>query len=141
MTEQTPDSPEPQDRPAAPPAPAQQQNQQRRPQQQRPQQQRGNQPQWPDLSVVIPLYNEEESLKELHQQLRWALGRMNLRYEILFVDDGSTDRSFQVLRDIKRTDRHVRIIRFRRNYGKSAALSVGFGGDLVTFLASLLRSE
>ncbi len=79
-----------------------------------------------DLSVVIPLYNEEESLKELYQQLRTTLGRMNLRYEMLFVDDGSTDRSFQILRDLRRNDRHVKAYRFRRNYGKSAALSVGF---------------
>lgn len=51
---------------------------------------------------------------------------MNVRYELLFIDDGSTDRSFQVIRDLRRMDRHVRGYRFRRNYGKSAALSVGF---------------
>jgi glycosyltransferase involved in cell wall biosynthesis len=94
-----------------------------------------------ELSVVIPLYNEEESLKELHQQLRTTISRMNVRYEILFIDDGSTDRSFQVLRDLKRRDRHVKIIRFRRNYGKSAALSVGFekaqGNIIVTMDADL----
>jgi glycosyltransferase involved in cell wall biosynthesis len=100
---------------------------------QRPQHQgRGQQPrqaqqqQTTDISVVIPLYNEEESLRELHQQLRSTLGRMNARYELIFIDDGSTDKSFTVLRDLKRIDRHVRIVRFRRNYGKSAALSVGF---------------
>ncbi|MEO8167727.1 MAG: glycosyltransferase family 2 protein [bacterium] len=80
-----------------------------------------------DVSVVIPLRDEEESLKELHQQLRSTLGRINVRYELLFIDDGSTDKSFQVLRDLKRADHsHVRIIRFRRNFGKSAALAVGF---------------
>ena len=121
--------------------------------QERPQQQRNDQrprhqqnqqrPQtpWIDLSVVIPLFNEDESLRELHQQLRSALGRLNLRYEILFVDDGSTDRSFQVLRDLKRNDKHIKIIRFRRNYGKSAALSVGFekalGNIVVTMDADL----
>jgi glycosyltransferase involved in cell wall biosynthesis len=66
---------------------------------------------------------------------------MNIRYELIFVDDGSTDRSFQVLRDLKRTDHRVRIIRFRRNYGKSAALSVGFekaqGQNVVTLDADL----
>jgi glycosyltransferase involved in cell wall biosynthesis len=96
---------------------------------------------WADLSVIIPLYNEDESLKELHQQLRSVLGRMNIRYELLFVDDGSTDRSFHVLRDLKRNDRHVKIIRFRRNYGKSAALSVGFekaqGNIVITMDADL----
>jgi glycosyltransferase involved in cell wall biosynthesis len=149
MTDQTPDSPEPRETPEAPPSPAQQQNQRRpqgqRPQGQRPQQQQRNpQPQWPDLSVVIPLYNEEESLRELHQQLRQVLGRMNLRYELLFVDDGSTDRSFQVLRDLKRTDKHVKIVRFRRNYGKSAALSVGFEkaqGNIVVTLDADLQDD
>ena len=91
--------------------------------------------------MVIPLYNEEDSLKELHQQLRTTLSRMNLRYELLFIDDGSTDRSFQVLRDLKRMDKHVKIVRFRRNYGKSAALAVGFeksqGNVVITMDADL----
>ncbi|MER3523952.1 MAG: glycosyltransferase [Ignavibacteria bacterium] len=94
-----------------------------------------------DISVVIPLYNEEESLKELHQQLRSTLERMRVRYELLFVDDGSTDRSFNVLRDVKRFDGRVKIIRFRRNYGKSAALAVGFekaqGAYVITMDADL----
>ncbi|MCL6508810.1 MAG: glycosyltransferase family 2 protein, partial [Bryobacteraceae bacterium] len=79
-----------------------------------------------EVSVVLPLYNEAESLKELHHQLRATLQRMGVRYELIFVDDGSTDRSFNVLRDLKRIDGRVKIIRFRRNYGKSAALAVGF---------------
>ena len=117
--------------PRGPQQPRPRAQQQRAPQQQRnlPQQQR-NQPQqqqqWPDISVVIPLYNEEESLKELNQQLRATLGRMNIRYEIIYIDDGSTDRSFQILREMKRNDRHIKVVRFRRNYGKSAALAVGF---------------
>lgn len=97
-----------------------------------------------DLSVVIPLYNEEDSLRELHQQLRLALGRMNARYELIFVDDGSTDKSFNVLRDLKRNDRHIRIIRFRRNYGKSAALSVGFDkaqGNIVYTMDADLQDD
>jgi glycosyltransferase involved in cell wall biosynthesis len=122
---------------ATPPAPQQQRNQQQRPRQ-NPQR---IQPQWIDLSVVIPLFNEEESLKELSGQLRSTLNRMNLRYEVLFVDDGSTDRSFQILRDLKRIDRHVKVIRFRRNYGKSAALAVAFekalGNIVITMDADL----
>jgi len=90
---------------------------------------------------VIPLFNEEGSLKELHQQLRQTLNKMNIRYELLFVDDGSTDRSYQILRDLKRMDHHIKIIRFRRNYGKSAALSVGFdkalGNTVITMDADL----
>jgi len=122
---------------ATPAAPQQQRNQQQRPRQ-NPQR---IQPQWIDLSVVIPLFNEEDSLKELSGQLRSTLNRMNLRYELLFVDDGSTDRSFQILRDLKRIDRHVKVIRFRRNYGKSAALAVAFekalGNIVVTMDADL----
>lgn len=79
-----------------------------------------------DVSVVIPLYNEEDSLKELYQQLRSTLQRSNYRYELIFVDDGSTDRSFQNLLELRRNDQRVKIIRFRRNFGKSAALAVGF---------------
>jgi glycosyltransferase involved in cell wall biosynthesis len=140
------DSPDTAEKPAqpAPPAPpsAQQRPLPQRQQHARPRevQQRSQQP-WTDISVVIPLYNEEESLRELHQQLRSTLSRMNVRYELLYVDDGSTDRSFQVLRDLKRVDKHVKIIRFRRNYGKSAALSVGFekaqGNIVVTMDADL----
>lgn len=97
-----------------------------------------------DISVVIPLYNEEESLRELHQQLRPTLNRMNVRYELLFIDDGSTDNSFRVLRDLKRIDHHVKIIRFRRNYGKSAALSVGFAhaqGNIVVTMDADLQDD
>jgi glycosyltransferase involved in cell wall biosynthesis len=94
-----------------------------------------------DISVVVPLFNEEGSLKELHQQLRTALSRVSNRYEIIFIDDGSTDRSFEALRSLKRFDNRVKIIRFRRNYGKSAALSVGFqqaqGNIVVTMDADL----
>lgn len=119
-------APVPPEQQKPPPPVHNRQQQPRREQQQRQQvsQQQGNRL---DVSVVIPLRDEEESLKELHQQLRSALGRMNVRYELLFIDDGSTDKSFQVLRDLKRADHsHVRIIRFRRNFGKSAALAVGF---------------
>ena len=97
-----------------------------------------------DLSIVIPLYNEEGSLKELHKEIRSTVGRMGMRHEIIFVDDGSTDSSFQVLRDIKRFDHRIKIIRFRRNYGKSAALSVGFAhaqGNIVVTMDADLQDD
>ena len=116
-----------------------QQHQRNQPQQQN--QQNQQQQGWADISVIVPLYNEEDSLKELNSQLRSVLGRMNIRYEILYIDDGSTDRSFQVLRDLKRNDRHIKVVRFRRNFGKSAALAVGFdkaqGNIVITMDADL----
>ncbi len=90
-----------------------------------------------DVSVVVPLYNEEESLKELHHQLRSTLQRIDARYELLFIDDGSTDKSFEVLRGLKRIDHRVKIIRFRRNFGKSAALAVGFEKAQGTFVVTM----
>lgn len=97
-----------------------------------------------DISVVIPLYNEEESLAELYQQLRPVLSGMNLRYELLFIDDGSTDRSFDVLRGLRRNDTRIKVVRFRRNFGKSAALSVGFSkarGALVITMDADLQDD
>jgi len=98
-----------------------------------------------EITIVIPLYNEEQSLRELHEQIRDALGKTGRSYELLFVDDGSTDDSYKVLRELKRADhRHVRIIRFRRNYGKSAALSVGFekaSGEYIVTLDSDLQDD
>ncbi len=89
-----------------------------------------------EVSIVIPLYNEEQSLRELYDKIRYALNRIS-RYEIIFVDDGSTDGSFRVLQDLRHKDRRVKIIRFRRNFGKSAALSVGFAQAEGTFVITM----
>jgi glycosyltransferase involved in cell wall biosynthesis len=93
------------------------------------------------LSVVIPLYNEAASLHELHSKVTEVLNRMRLRAEIIFVDDGSTDGSFDNLQQLHKRDRRVRVIQFRRNYGKSAALAAGFahaqGRCIVTMDADL----
>ncbi len=80
-----------------------------------------------DLSVVIPLLNEEESLPELIQRLVFQLTTLaDDRYEIIFIDDGSSDSSLKVLKQKKEENSNIKIISFRRNYGKSAALAVGF---------------
>ncbi len=95
----------------------------------------------PDLSIVIPLYNEAESIPDLARQLRDALQRVGGNYEVLFIDDGSTDNSYQALRDLHFQNRRMKVIRFRRNFGKSAALAVGFaqasGAIVVTMDADL----
>jgi glycosyltransferase involved in cell wall biosynthesis len=94
-----------------------------------------------DLSIVIPAYNEAESFPELLEQIREAVEPMNMQYEIIVVDDGSNDDSLKVLRQLKQKYPQLKVISFRRNYGKSAALSVGFrevqGRYVVTMDADL----
>ena len=80
----------------------------------------------PDLTVLIPLYNEAESLPQLYAQLVAAIEPAGLSFELLFIDDGSRDGSFEAIGEFRSQDERVRAIQFRRNYGKSAALSVGF---------------
>jgi glycosyltransferase involved in cell wall biosynthesis len=94
-----------------------------------------------EVSVVIPLYNEEESLNELSLKLLKVFQNMNVTYEVIFIDDGSTDRSFDVIKDIRYKNKRFHCIKFRRNYGKSAALAEGFkaarGKYVVTMDADL----
>ena len=78
-----------------------------------------------DISVVIPVYNEQESLPGLYDEISAAL-LDKYSYEIIFVDDGSNDNSFGVLRDIRQNDDKVRVIRFRKNFGQTAAMAAGF---------------
>ena len=93
------------------------------------------------LSVVIPLYNEEPSLEKLHQELVEVSSAQGYSMEIIFVDDGSTDGSWQVIRRLAEQDSRVRGIRFRRNFGKAAALDAGFaaaqGEHIITLDADL----
>ncbi|MDE6007784.1 MAG: glycosyltransferase, partial [Muribaculaceae bacterium] len=87
-----------------------------------------------DISVVIPLYNEEESLPELAAWIERVMSENGFSYEILFIDDGSTDRSMEVVRGLAAANPAVRAVSFSRNYGKSPALNVGFKraqGDVV----------
>ncbi len=79
-----------------------------------------------DLSVVMPVFNEAGNLPVLHAELKAVLDRLGRSYEILAVDDGSTDGSLEVLRRLQREDPHLRIIRFRRNFGQTAAFAAGF---------------
>jgi glycosyltransferase involved in cell wall biosynthesis len=89
------------------------------------------------LSIVIPLFNEEPNVAPLHAELSQVLACMNLPYEVLIIDDGSTDGTFEVLRRIQSTDPQTRVVRFARNFGQTAALAAGFayarGQFVVTF--------
>lgn len=79
-----------------------------------------------ELSVVIPLHNEEENVEPLYQELHEVLGGMGITYEILFVDDGSRDATLEKLHAVCQEDPHVRIFEFRRNFGQTAAMAAGF---------------
>ena len=80
----------------------------------------------PDISVVIPLLNEAESLPELYERIVAHTAEVGLSYEIIFVDDGSNDDSWAVIEQLAAHDKAVHGIKFRRNYGKSPALQCGF---------------
>ena len=97
-----------------------------------------------DISVVIPLYNEEESLPELFAWIERVMKAHNFSYEIIFVNDGSTDHSWQIIEQLQAGSDKVRGIKFRRNYGKSPALYCGFdqaqGNVVITMDADLQDS-
>src|SRR5258708_23536076 len=78
-----------------------------------------------ELSVVIPLYNEEENVQPLYDELKGVLEKLGRSYEVLLVDDGSSDGTFKKLEKIAHGDPYVVVLRFRRNFGQTAALSAG----------------
>ena len=84
-----------------------------------------------DVSIVVPLLNEQDNIAQLYSQINEAMQNCG-GYEIVFVDDGSTDDSFRLLSEIHKKDSNVKIIRFRRNFGQTAALSAGFAHAGVT---------
>ena len=97
-----------------------------------------------DLSVLIPLYNEKESIRELTYEITESLEKLSISYEIIFVDDGSRDGSFEEIKTLASTDSRIIGIRFRRNYGKSAALSEGFEisrGNIVMTMDADLQDD
>ncbi len=97
-----------------------------------------------DISVVIPLFNEEESLPELHAWIDRVMKNNGFTYEVIFVNDGSTDHSWEVIEGLQRDHENVKGIKFRRNYGKSPALYCGFdraqGNVVITMDADLQDS-
>src|SRR5512138_1087899 len=79
-----------------------------------------------DVSIVVPIYNEEENIQALHEKVTRALTASGLEYELILVDDGSSDRSYLLLHDLALKDKRVKVIRFRRNFGQTAAMAAGF---------------
>lgn len=98
----------------------------------------------PYLSVVSPVYNEAENLRELYSKIKAVLTNLNKESEVIFVDDGSSDNSFRLLQEIAANDAGVKIIHFIRNYGQTAALSAGFDlaqGEIIIQMDSDLQDD
>lgn len=96
------------------------------------------------ISIIVPLYNEEESIKPLYNRLKKTMNKLRRKYEIIFIDDGSTDKSFNVLKKIAKKDKKFRVVKFSRNFGQSAALSAGFKstkGDIIVSLDADLQND
>ena len=97
-----------------------------------------------NLSIIIPLLNEQESLPELHQWIVKVMTAHNYTYEVIFIDDGSTDNSWQIIADLSKSNPNVKGIRFLRNFGKSQALHAGFAkakGDVVITMDADLQDS
>jgi glycosyltransferase involved in cell wall biosynthesis len=96
------------------------------------------------ISIVIPLFNEEESIYPLMNEIKKVMNSMGIQFEVIFIDDGSNDLSLKKIKDICRTDRRFKYISFRKNYGKSAALQMGFkqiSGDAVITMDADLQDD
>jgi glycosyltransferase involved in cell wall biosynthesis len=97
-----------------------------------------------DVSIVLPIYNEEDNLRELHSKLTESLNKLGLEYEIIAIDDGSKDNSFSVLKELAQSDPKLKAIRFRTNFGQTAAMSAGFNhakGDVIITMDSDLQND
>ena len=96
------------------------------------------------LSIVIPVYNEEESIRLLYEKLKASLDPLQKEYEILFIDDGSTDRTLSILEEIQAKDKHLTVLSLRRNFGQTAAFAAGFDfarGDIVVTMDGDLQND
>lgn len=96
------------------------------------------------ISIIIPLYNENESLPELTRWIDEVMQKNDFNYEVVYVDDGSTDNSWEIIQELKQKYEQIRALRFRRNYGKSAGLNRGFNaakGDIVITMDADLQDS
>ncbi|MBN1155415.1 glycosyltransferase family 2 protein [candidate division KSB1 bacterium] len=97
-----------------------------------------------DLSIVVPLYNEEENVNLLHTRIQTVLETIDKTYEIIYVDDGSRDQTYPLLKQIHQQNKHVKVVKFRGNFGQSAAMSAGFDaarGDVVIAMDGDLQND
>ena len=97
-----------------------------------------------EISVIVPVYNEVENLEELHRRLTEELGKLGRSYEIIIVDDGSSDGSYDLLKRLAKEDQRLRVIRFRRNFGQTPALSAGFDfarGEIIITMDGDLQND
>ncbi|MEX0569207.1 MAG: glycosyltransferase family 2 protein [Candidatus Njordarchaeota archaeon] len=97
-----------------------------------------------EISVVIPVLNESESLPELYSKLKGSMDKLKKKYEIIFIDDGSADNSFEILKEIHLKDSRVKVIKFRKNFGQTVAISAGFDhakGNVIVTMDSDLQND
>ncbi|MFW2440910.1 MAG: glycosyltransferase family 2 protein [Arenicellales bacterium] len=91
------------------------------------------------ISIILPVYNEEENLDEMNAEITGVVENMDVEYEIIYIDDGSTDRSFKILSALREDNQNIKIIQFRRNFGQTAGLAAGFdyaSGDVIVTMDS-----
>ncbi len=96
------------------------------------------------VSIIVPVYNEEENVPLLHERIRTVMGQQKISYEIIYVDDGSKDRTFEQLSRIVKLDEHVQVVRFRRNFGQTAAIAAGVAnssGEILIFMDGDLQND
>lgn len=96
------------------------------------------------LSIVIPVYNEEENIKILHEKIRESIDPLKMDYEIIFVDDGSTDNTLKILEEIQSKDPNILVLSLRRNFGQTAAFAAGFDfarGDVIVTMDGDLQND
>jgi len=100
--------------------------------------------QTPYLSVIVPVYNEEENIRLLHTSLTHILRELDASYEVVYVDDGSTDGTFMHIKYLVVSDPHTRVVRLRRNFGQTAAISAGVAhskGENLIFMDGDLQND
>jgi len=96
------------------------------------------------LSIIVPVYNEEQNIEELYKELKGILGELFINYEIITINDGSKDSSGQVLKKIATIDSNFKVINFRKNFGQTAAISAGIdyaSGEILILMDSDLQND